>query len=122
MITGKGFTIENQYPQIATIYPILKDTEYTGYSNNYLVLDFGQKTAEDLLETNFIFKSNDLKIISTSASCGCTRPSFREVSPGEYLVTVSFDKTKLSQNVSKTFSLQLNNNKSIRFNLIINKT
>lgn len=121
MITGKGFTIENLYPTIAKIHPIFTDKEYTGFDGNFLVLDFGHKTKEDILETSFILRSKDLKIVSTSASCGCTTPSFKAVNPGEYMVTVTFDKNKLSQNVSKTFSLQLNINKSIRVNLIINK-
>lgn len=122
MITGKGFTIENTTPQIATIYPIFPDKEFTGYDGNYLVLDMGTKTKEDLLETGFMFKSDDLKITSTSASCGCTRPTFREVSPGEFYVVVSFDKNQLTQNVSKIFTMILNNNKSIRVNLLINRT
>lgn len=122
MIKGNGFTIENQYENIASIYPVFSDKEYTGFDANYLVLDFGRKTKNDLLEISFLFKSDNLEINSTSASCGCTHPTFKKVEKGIYIVHVEFTKSNLTENVSKVFSLHLNNNKSLKFNLIINKT
>ncbi|MDF1695594.1 MAG: DUF1573 domain-containing protein [Saprospiraceae bacterium] len=53
-----------------------------------VVWDFGEIEEGDIIEKKFIFKntgSAPLEILSTSATCGCTRPSFPlfDTSPGE---------------------------------------
>lgn len=53
-----------------------------------LVWDFGEITEGDIIEKKFKFTNTGnapLEIIATSATCGCTRPSFPflEIAPGE---------------------------------------
>ena len=120
-ITGNNFTIENINPQLATIYPQKEDSVYTGFDNNLLVLDFGQKKKGDLTTCNLLFKSDILDINSAGASCGCTKPTFIKVEENTYQVTVAFDSSKITNNVSKYLTLYLSNNKSIKINLVINR-
>ena len=53
-----------------------------------LVWDFGEITEGDIIKKNFMFTNTGnapLEIIATSATCGCTRPSFPflDIAPGE---------------------------------------
>lgn len=120
-ITSKDFTITNLNEGIATIYPKNKDIEYRSFDN--LVLDFGKKEKGDLTTCNFLFESSDYKITATSSSCGCTSPTFRSTeNENVQHVTISFDSSKITNNVSKVATLYLNNNKkALKFNLVINK-
>lgn len=122
LIKGQEFEIINNLDKVAEIYPVNQNKEYTGFDSNYLILDFGKKTKNDLVETNFVFKSDKYKITSTGASCGCTRPSFSNLDDGTQLVNIWFDSNKVDLNVSKIFSIKLNNDPSkvIKINLIIN--
>jgi len=70
-------------------YPILDFEFYT--------LDFGEIIEGDIIEKSFPFTNNGnapLQIKSTSATCGCTRPSFPfiDILPGEsHQITVRYN-------------------------------
>ena len=119
-IKAIDFSIENLTPQIAEIYAKQPNQDIDG-SRNYLVLDMGEKKKGDLTTASFRFTSNTLKITSTSASCGCTRPSYQVSGENEYVVTVDFDSNKVANNTSKVFTLYVNNqSRVIKFNLVMN--
>lgn len=121
-IQGRDFSIENITPQLATIYPKNQNVPYTGFDTNYLILDFGEKNVGDNTTCQFLFRSDTLKIISTGSSCGCTNPVFQDTEePNKQHVTIKFDSSKVTKNVSKVFTLYVTGNKKIEFNLIINK-
>ena len=123
-IEGKDFKINNLNPEIATIYPLFKDKEYTGFDGNYLVVDFGNdRKPGDLTTVNFIFQSDKYKINSTGASCGCTNPTYRKTeNSNEYHVTIEFRSNQITQNVSKMATLYLNNNQHmLKFNIVMNR-
>lgn len=120
-LEAKDFTIENLTPQMGTIYPRYTDKVFTGYDSNVIILDFGKKTKQDILVCNMSYISKN-RIVSTGASCGCTRPSFQAGErPDEQIVTIDFDSSKVEQNVSKVATLRLDNGKVIKINLYINK-
>lgn len=122
IIKTKEFELINNTPSMAQLYPVNKNQEYTGFDNNYLMLDFGNKQKGDLVEMNMLFKSEKYTITSASATCGCTNPSVTTNPDGTQLVVVRFDSNKITNNVSKGVSLYLNNtSKVIKFNLVINK-
>jgi hypothetical protein len=121
-IQGKDFTIENITPQLATLYPKNQNVEYNGFDTNYLILDFGEKVVGDNTTCNFIFRSDKYKIISSGSSCGCTNPSFQDTEEAnKQHVTIKFDSSKITKNVSKVFTLYITGNHKLEFNLIINK-
>lgn len=120
-IKTKDFEIINNTPQMASIYPLNQDVEYTGFDNNYLILDFGEKKVGDLVEMNMTFRSNDLTIKSTSASCGCTNPILSKIDDNSQLVVVKYDTNRVAKNISKAVTLYLSNGKKLKFNLIMNK-
>ena len=120
-IVTKDLEIENLTPQIGTFKLTKPTEEYTGFDTNYLILDLGDKNKGDFTTCNFTFKSDKYKITSTGSSCGCTNPIFQNTEGGQF-VTVVFDSKKITKNVSKWFTLYLNNSESeLKINLIINK-
>lgn len=119
VVSTEGFIIENLIPQIATIYPKYTETKYNGFDNNILVLDFGEKKTGDL--ATCMLKLTGLKLRDTGASCGCTRPTFQQDEDGNIIVTIEFDPSKISRNVSKIVYLYTQDNKTIKINLVINK-
>ena len=125
IINGKGFKIENLNPTIGTLYPLFPDREYTGFDNNTLVLDFGNdRKPGDITTINFLFKSDEYKISTTSASCGCTNPTYRKTeNNNEYHVTIEFRSDQITQNVSKWATLYLNNNRfMLKINVVMNRS
>lgn len=114
---NEDFYIENLNPEIAKIYPKYADQPYTGYGANNLVLDFGEKTKNDILDCTLRIKG--LKIDKVGASCGCTHPTF-VIEGDDSIVTVRFDKNKVTNNVNKMVYLY-KNNKPLNVNLWINK-
>ena len=118
IISKKGFTIENLNPQIGKIYPISDTSDFTGYDRNILVLDFGKKKLGDLATVSLLF-SEDFKITRTSASCGCTVPSYKVLEDGKKLVTIQFDPYKIANKISKFVYLH-NGDDTFKINLIIN--
>lgn len=123
VIKGKDFEIKNLTPQMGQFKLTDPKKEYTGFDTNYLVLDMGSKQKGDHATCNFLFTSDTLKITSTGASCGCTKPSFQMTEKdNEQFVTVVFDPRQITKNVSKWFTLYLNGvEKQIKVNLVINK-
>ena len=124
IIKGLEFEIINPTPSMATIYPNKPLTAPLSLlDRNYLILDFGEKTKQDLIEISFVYKSDKFKITSTAASCGCTNPTFRNIEDGSQIVTIKFDSSKVTRNVSKSFSLYMNGTvtQKLAFQLIINK-
>ena len=115
IIKTEDYSLENLNPTIGIIYENPNDSKK-------LILDFGRKTKKDLCTCNFIFKSEKYKIVTTSASCGCTNPSFRSTeNDNEQHVTIEFKPSHITNNVSKIASLYLSNGKTISINIIINK-
>lgn len=125
IIKYEDITLKNMYPQISTI-SVLRDKEgkLTLDEDTVILLDFGKKNIGDLVETMILFDSDKHKITDTSASCGCTSPRFQNTEDGKQVVTIKFDSNKITQNVSKAFTLYLDNKASrkIKFNLVINKS
>lgn len=120
-VKTNNLEFENLTPQIFEFKLTKPDQEYIGFDNNYLILDLGEKKTGDFATSNFMFRSDEYKITSTGASCGCTKPSFQNTADGQF-VTVAFDPSKITKNTSKWFTLYLNNSvKAIKINLIINK-
>ena len=118
VIKTSFYELESLNPQIASIYPEKDNFEE---NKDYLILDFGRKTKQDITECNIRVKlQEDLLIYSTTASCGCTRPTFKKVDD-YYIVHVYFNNKEVVENVSKYFTIHINNSKKIKFNLIINK-
>lgn len=118
------FEIKNLTPEIGTFRATNSDQPFTGFDKNYLILDMGTKSVGEFATVNFMFISDEFKITSTGAACGCTKPSFQNTPDGQF-VTVEFDPSKITANVSKWFTLYLNNRADdanrIKINLIINK-
>lgn len=119
-IQGDGFVIENLTPEVA-VFKKPFDGEYTGFEKGkHLVFDYGEKTRNDVLEAQFLFKSDLYKISNTSAGCGCTFPSVVDVEGGQ-IVNVRFKSGFVTRNVSKWFTLWLNRDtKVLKFNLKMN--
>ena len=116
------FEILNTTPTMGEFKLTKPEEEYTGFDKNYLILDMGEKTKQDITTCNFMFKSDTYKITSTGASCGCTNPSFQNTEEGQF-VTVQFKSSLITKNVDKWFTLYLNNSeKKIKINLWINKS
>lgn len=74
-------TIKKKSPK-----PIIKTSPKIEFEE--LVWDFGEITEGDVIEKKFKFTNTGnatLEIISTSATCGCTRPTFPfiDINPGE---------------------------------------
>ena len=116
------FSITNETPQIGEFKLTQPESTYTGFDSNYLILDLGEKEKDAFATCNFTFRSDLYKITSTGSSCGCTNPSFQNTEDGQF-VTVVFDSKQITKNVSKWFTLSLNNGvKKLKINLIINKT
>lgn len=115
------FEIVNNTPEMAIIYPVKHNEDYTGFDSNYLVLDFGEKKKGDLIEMNMLFKSETLKVRSASSSCGCTDPTVQKIDDKTWLIVVKYDTNKVANKISKGVSINLSNNKSLKLNLIINK-
>ena len=118
-IETKSFEIENLTPQICDLTLTFTDREYTGFNNNYLVIDFGVKSKGDYTTCNLMYRSKN-KITSTSSSCGCTNPTFQNTEDDGQFVTVAFDTNQVARNVSKWFQLHLKDGGVIKMNLIIN--
>lgn len=115
IIRTDEYSIENLNETIGILYENPND-------NKKLILDFGKKNKGDLATCNFIFKSEKLKIVTTSSSCGCTNPTFRKTeNEGEQHLTIEFNPSQITNNVSKVATLYLSNSKSISINIIINK-
>lgn len=120
-IETEFFSIENATPLIGEFKFTIPLGEYTGFDNNYLILDLGEKEKGEFATCNFMFISKEYKITSTASSCGCTNPSFQNTEEGQF-VTVKYDPNKITKGVDKWFTLYLNNSlKKIKINLIINK-
>jgi len=119
-IQGDGFIIENLTPEIAEFKKPFEG-EYTGFDKGkHLIFDYGQKKSTDILEAQFLFKSDIYTISNTSASCGCTNPRVTDVTGGQ-LVTVRFQSGFVGRNISKWFTLWLNRDtKQLKFNLQMN--
>lgn len=117
LVVTSYYELKSLNPQIAVTYKEEGFDEVKGY----VILDFGEKTKDDITECNLqvSFKDN-VNIIKAGASCGCTRPTFKKVDD-YYIVHVYFNNKEVKKDVSKYFSLQLDNGKTIKFNLIINK-
>ena len=124
-IIGKEYTILNPTPQMARIYTTPKaPAELSVKDNYYYILDFGKKSKGDLVEITLVYDSKDYKITSTASSCGCTDPTFVNTPDGKQTVNIKFDTNRVTQNVSKAFTLYMNGGTQdkIKFQLIINKT
>lgn len=119
-IQGDGFVIENLTPEVA-VFKKPFDGEYTGFEKGkHLVFDYGEKTRNDVLDAQFLFKSDTYTISNTSASCGCTNPTVTDVNGGQ-IVNVRFKSGFVNRNVSKWFTLWLNRDtKALKFNLKMN--
>lgn len=113
-----GFEIENLNPEIAKIYPKLKDLPFTGFDSNRLILDFGKKEKGDLATCSLRFRGN-LEIKKTGASCGCTVPHM-EKDGDDTIVTVIFDPHRITRGVSKAVYIYTKQG-DMTINLIINK-
>lgn len=122
-IVGKEITIENLTPQVAKIYRKDENRIATLLYPDSLVLDMGNKTKNDILDTSIkITGPKGFKILSSSSSCGCTDPSFKKSEDEEdtYIGKISFSPSKLSNGaITKSFSYQTSLGK-IAFALIIN--
>lgn len=122
IIKSEKFSIENLNPQIADLSTKL-ETSYEPGGANYLVLDFGQKTNKDVIVATMLYTSDkENKIRMTGAGCGCTKPSFRNISDTEQHLVIEFDSSKVTNNVSKWVTLTLENSKVIKINIVINKS
>ena len=120
-IKTQDFELQNLTPQIGGFRLTKPREEYTGFDTNYLILDLGEKKKGDFATCNFLFNSDVYKITSTGASCGCTNPTFQNTPDGQ-VVTVAFNSNLITKNVSKWFTLYLNNSaRKIKINLLINK-
>lgn len=123
-IKGQDFEILNELPQMGQIEVANSPTGVpTVGGHDWLILDFGQKSKGDLVELGFLFKSEKYKITSTSASCGCTNPTFQSTPDGYQFVNVKFDSSRVTKNVSKWVTLYMDGTtkQKIKINLIINK-
>ena len=117
LVVTSYYELKSLNPQIAITYKEEGFDEVKGY----VILDFGKKTKDDITECNLMVSfKNNTNIIKTGATCGCTRPTFKKVDD-HYIVHVYFDNKQIRNDVSKYFSLHLDNGKTIKFNLIINK-
>ena len=95
ILLGKEVVIENLTPQVGKIYQKDKNRDLTCIYPDVIVLDYGDKTSKDILDCSFKFKGK-FRINSTSAGCGCTKPSFIKSEDEEdtYFAKVSFDPKK----------------------------
>ena len=94
VIKTSFYELESLNPQIASIYPEKDNFEE---NKDYLILDFGRKTKQDITECNIKVKlPEDLLIYSTTASCGCTRPTFKKVDD-YYIVHVLWNEMKIPE-------------------------
>ena len=121
ILLGKEVVIENLTPQVGKIYQKDGNRELTCIYPDVIVLDYGYKTSKDILDCSFKFKGK-FRINSTSAGCGCTKPSFIKSEDEEdtYLTKVSFDPKRLGAGpITKpfTFNTSIGN---ISFTLYIN--
>ena len=121
ILLGKEVVIENLTPQVGKIYQKDKNRDLTCIYPDVIVLDYGDKTSKDILDCSFKFKGK-FRINSTSAGCGCTKPSFikSEDEKDTYFTKVSFDPKKLGTGpITKpfTFNTSIGN---ISFTLYIN--
>ena len=121
ILLGKEVVIENLTPQVGKIYQKDKNRDLTCIYPDVIVLDYVDKTSKDILDCSFKFKGK-FRINSTSAGCGCTKPSFIKSEDEEdtYFTKVSFDPKKLGTGlITKpfTFNTSIGN---ISFTLYIN--
>ena len=121
ILLGKEVVIENLTPQVGKIYQKDKNRDLTCIYPDVIVLDYGDKTSKDILDCSFKFKGK-FRINSTSAGCGCTKPSFIKSEDEEdtYFTKFSFDSKKLETGlITKpfTFNTSIGN---ISFTLYIN--
>lgn len=115
----KGFTVTNLTPKMAELKLKNPSIKFDGYDGqNHIVLDFGRKTQDDLLSCTLKFEGQ-FKIDSVSASCGCTRPSYI-VEDGSYIVNVSYDSSKVREDVSTVVSLY-DGSEPLKINIVVNK-
>lgn len=121
---GGKIKITHMLPEVATVY-VGKQSgdDLTLDANTLLVLDFGKKKVGDLIETVFLVESETDKVVSTSSSCGCTKPTVSNNQDGTQTIHVKFDSSKITNNVSKVFTFYFDaaGTKFAKFNLIINR-
>lgn len=120
-IITEDLKIINLTPQIGIFRLTKPEKKYTGFDNNYLILDLGEKKKGDFATCNFIFESEEFKITSTGSSCGCTNPSFQTID-GKQMVTVVFNPNLIKKDIDKWFTLYFNNDmlSQLKINLLIN--
>ena len=81
-----------------------------------LYWDFGEITEGDIVEKKFKFTNTGkapLKIISTSATCGCTRPSFPflDIAPGEsHFIGVTYNSVGKAGEQNPEVTIESNSN------------
>lgn len=121
-IETKDFTLENLFPNICTVS--VRDEDIVGNNSNPIVIDFG--VVKDIpktdLETDLIFISETLTIENVTAGCGCTKPILTDTEdPNKKGIKVRFDRKRITQNVNKWLSINLDNGRVLKMNLLINK-
>lgn len=116
---SQGFYIENLTPQIASIYKRYSEMEYKGFDNNFVIMDFGNKTKDDITTCELKFSGN-INITGVDSSCGCTLPVLKKIDDNTYIVTVIFDQYRITNNVSKFVTVIVSGRKNLRINVIMN--
>lgn len=91
IIEAPTFTVENTEPYMGEL-ELKVNNDYTGFSGNHLIANFGELQRDGKANINLVFKNKlsfkDIDIIAISATCGCTTPTFRKEANGAYLVSI----------------------------------
>ena len=98
VLNAPTFTVENTEPYMGDL-KLKTNLEYTGFNSNNLIVDFGKLKREGEAKVSLLFKNTvkfkDINIIAVSGNCGCTIPTFRKETNGDYLVTIGINLTRM---------------------------
>lgn len=118
MIEAPTFSVETVEPFDVEL-KLTANIEYTGFSSNLLIIDFGKKERKGKTETDIVLRNinnyKDIHIIAVSGSCGCTVPKFDKQDDGSYKINIKLNMESMAKGENmKILTISLKNGKKIK--------